>query len=72
MARGQLGDALSHYHAAVEGDNTNYLTYFKRATVYLALGKAKLAIGDLDRALELNRGMIREEDYKYSQKLDIQ
>lgn len=53
LARGQLGDALSHYHAAVEGDNRNYLTYFKRATVYLALGKAKLAIGDLDRALEL-------------------
>jgi DnaJ homolog subfamily C member 3 len=53
LARGQLADALSHYHAAVEGDNTNYLTYFKRATVYLALGKAKLAIQDLDRALEL-------------------
>jgi DnaJ family protein C protein 3 len=55
LARGQLGDALSHYHAAVEGDNRNYLTYFKRATVYLALGKAKLAISDLDRAIELNR-----------------
>lgn len=54
LARGQLGDALSHYHAAVEGDNKNYLTYFKRATVYLALGKARLAISDLDRAIELN------------------
>lgn len=53
MARGQLQDALTHYHAAVEGDNRNYLTYFKRATVYLALGKARLAISDLDRALEL-------------------
>lgn len=29
------------------------MTYFKRGTVYLALGKAKLAISDLDRALEL-------------------
>jgi DnaJ homolog subfamily C member 3 len=53
LARGQLSDALSHYHAAVEGDNRNFLTYFKRATVYLALGKAKLAIGDLDQALNL-------------------
>lgn len=53
LARGQLQDALTHYHAAVEGDNRNYLTYFKRGTVYLALGKAKLAISDLDRALEL-------------------
>lgn len=53
LARGQLQDALTHYHAAVEGDPRNYLTYFKRGTVYLALGKAKLAISDLDRALEL-------------------
>lgn len=53
LARGALADALTHYHAAVEGDNRNYLTYFKRATVYLALGKAKLAIQDLDRAIEL-------------------
>lgn len=53
LARGQLADALTHYHAAVEGDNRNYLTYFKRATVYLALGKAKLAIQDLDRAIDL-------------------
>lgn len=53
LARGQLQDALTHYHAAVEGDNRNYLTFFKRGTVYLALGKAKLAISDLDRALEL-------------------
>lgn len=53
LARGQLQDALTHYHAAVEGDPNNYLTYFKRGTVYLALGKAKLAISDLDKALEL-------------------
>jgi DnaJ homolog subfamily C member 3 len=53
LARGQLQDALTHYHAAVEGDSRNYLTYFKRGTVYLALGKAKLALSDLDRVLEL-------------------
>lgn len=53
LARGQLGDALSHYHAAVDGDPSNYLTYFKRGTVYLALGKAKNALGDFDKVLEL-------------------
>lgn len=36
-----------------DGDPTNYLTYFKRSTVYLALGIAKNALSDLDRALEL-------------------
>lgn len=36
-----------------EGDPHNYLTYFKRGTVYLALGKAKNAISDFDLALEM-------------------
>ncbi|XP_018323719.1 dnaJ homolog subfamily C member 3 [Agrilus planipennis] len=53
LAKGQLSDALSQYHAAVEGDPNNYLTYFKRGTVYLALGKAKNALSDLDRVIEL-------------------
>jgi len=53
LGRGQLQDALSHYHAAVEGDPNNYLTYFKRGTVYLALGKSKFALMDLDRVLQL-------------------
>jgi len=29
------------------------LTYYKRGTVYLALGKAKFALLDLDKVLEL-------------------
>jgi len=53
LARGQLADALTHYHAAVEGDPSNYLTCFKRGTVYLALGKARMAITDFTRVLEL-------------------
>ncbi|XP_014673622.1 PREDICTED: dnaJ homolog subfamily C member 3-like [Priapulus caudatus] len=53
LASGQLGDALTHYHAAIEGDPSNYLSYFRRATVYLAMGKARSALTDLDRVLEL-------------------
>ncbi|NP_001296552.1 dnaJ homolog subfamily C member 3 [Bombyx mori] len=53
LARGQLSDALTHYHAAVEGDPHNYLTYFKRGTVYYALGKAKFALQDFSKVLEL-------------------
>ncbi|XP_017791599.1 PREDICTED: dnaJ homolog subfamily C member 3 [Habropoda laboriosa] len=53
LVNGQLQDALSHYHAAVEGDPNNYLTYYKRGAVYLALGKAKFTILDLDKVLEL-------------------
>ncbi|XP_014481978.1 PREDICTED: dnaJ homolog subfamily C member 3 [Dinoponera quadriceps] len=58
LAKGQLQDALSHYHAAVDGDPTNYLTHYKRGTVYLALGKAKFALHDLDKVLELNADFI--------------
>jgi len=37
----------------VEGDPLNYLSYFKRATVYLAIGRAKAALPDLDKVIEL-------------------
>ena len=36
-----------------DGDPSNYLSYFKRAAVYLAIGQAKRAIPDLDRTIEL-------------------
>ncbi|XP_046393487.1 dnaJ homolog subfamily C member 3 [Ischnura elegans] len=58
LSRGQLQDALSHYHAAVEGDPNNHLTYFKRGTVYLALGKSKVALSDVDKVLELKPDFI--------------
>lgn len=38
---------------SLEGDPSNYLTYFKRGTVYLALGKAKNALADFDHVIEL-------------------
>ena len=36
-----------------EADPKNYLTYFKRATVYLALGKSKPALEDLNQVIQL-------------------
>eukprot|EP00079_Xenopus_tropicalis_P034294 XP_017948065.1 PREDICTED: dnaJ homolog subfamily C member 3 isoform X1 [Xenopus tropicalis] len=53
LAAGQLAEALSHYHAAVDGDPNNYLTYYKRAAVYLAMGKFRSALPDLSRAIQL-------------------
>lgn len=41
------------FNLSLEGDPNNYLTYYKRGTVYLALGKAKNALSDLDKVLEL-------------------
>uniref|UniRef100_A0A8C6LUD9 DnaJ homolog subfamily C member 3 n=1 Tax=Nothobranchius furzeri TaxID=105023 RepID=A0A8C6LUD9_NOTFU len=53
LAAGQLADALSHFHAAVDGDPKNYLAFYRRATVFLAMGKSKSALPDLSRVIEL-------------------
>ncbi|GFT71640.1 dnaJ homolog subfamily C member 3 [Nephila pilipes] len=53
LTQGLYDDALSHYHAAVEADPYNYLTYYTRATVYLAIGKIASAIKDLSKVIEL-------------------
>ncbi|XP_077869917.1 LOW QUALITY PROTEIN: dnaJ homolog subfamily C member 3-like [Saccoglossus kowalevskii] len=53
LAAGQLADALSHYNAAIDGDPENYQSYFRRATVYLAMGKSKTALPDLDKCIQL-------------------
>ncbi|WKY15452.1 hypothetical protein Q1695_000716 [Nippostrongylus brasiliensis] len=53
LSKGQFADALTHYHAAIDLDPTNYQTLYRRATVYLAMGKSKAAIPDLDRVVEL-------------------
>jgi len=58
LARGQYGDALSHFHAAVDGDPTNYLSYYKRATVFLALGRSRPALADLDKVIELKKDFL--------------
>lgn len=36
-----------------EGDSKNYLTFYKRAAVFLAMGKSKSALPDLSRAIQL-------------------
>ena len=36
-----------------EGDPKNYQSYYRRATVYLAMGKSKSALPDLDKVIEL-------------------
>merc|ERR1712029_352951 len=53
IARGQYSDALSHFHAAVDADPNNYMSYYKRATVFLALSRSRPALADLDKVIQL-------------------
>lgn len=52
MARGELQDALTRVQLALEKDPINYLLLYMRATVYLAQGRARLALEDLNQVLE--------------------
>merc|ERR1712223_2204537 len=53
LTRGQYSDALSHFHAAVDADPANYMSYYKRATVFLALSRSRPALADLDKVIQL-------------------
>lgn len=54
LSVGKYNDALPHFHEAIKNQPDDYLTYFKRATVFLALNRPKSALDDLNKALELN------------------
>ena len=53
LALGKSGDALGLFTQAIDRDSGNYLTYFKRATVYLTVSRHKQALADLAKALDL-------------------
>lgn len=56
LARGETGDALVYYDAAVARDPSDYLTYFKRATTHLSLGRTSQAADDFQKCLQLRPG----------------
>merc|ERR1712223_1686967 len=58
LARGAYSDALSHFHAAVDADPNNYMSYYKRATVYLALGRSRPALADLDKVIQIKNDFL--------------
>ena len=59
LAKGQYSDALSHFHAAIDADPANYMSYYKRATVFLALSRSRPALADLDKVLQLKSDFIQ-------------
>jgi tetratricopeptide (TPR) repeat protein len=49
-----LSLAIPYYSQAISIEGNNYLTFFKRGTVYLKLSEFANAIEDFDRSLQLN------------------
>lgn len=56
LARGETNDALVYYDAAVARDPNDYLTYFKRATTQLSMGRTTQAADDFQKCLHLRPG----------------
>lgn len=56
LTLGNTADALVYYDAAVARDPDDYLTYFKRATTYLSLGRTAQAADDFQKCLTLRPG----------------
>ena len=59
LARGAYSDALSHFHAAVDADPNNYMSFYKRATVYLAMSRSRPALTDLDTVLKMKPDFVK-------------
>lgn len=56
MAKGETNEALMYYDAAIARDPKDYLTFFRRATTYLSLGRTSQATSDFNKVLELRPG----------------
>jgi DnaJ family protein C protein 3 len=56
LAKGETNDALTYYDVAISRDPKNYLTYFRRATTYLSLGRTAQATLDFDKVLDIKPG----------------
>lgn len=53
LAQGRMPEAADAYSEVINKDKTNYQALYRRATVYLALGKTKNALPDLNGVLEI-------------------
>ncbi|EMR63484.1 hypothetical protein MGN70_010322 [Eutypa lata] len=56
LSKGETSEALTYYDAAIARDPNDYLTFFKRATTYLSLGRASQATSDFNKVLDLKPG----------------
>jgi len=66
LAQSRMPEALDAYSAVIQKDPKNYQALYRRATVYMALGKAKHAIPDLTAVLEIRPDFKQARDQRGS------
>jgi CRP-like cAMP-binding protein len=76
---GQIEDSISDYNTCIECDDNCAPAYFNRGGLYHSLGKADLAIADMNKAIELdplnmayreNRALILRKYGRYLEAID--
>ncbi|KAM3173567.1 hypothetical protein ACTXT7_012268 [Hymenolepis weldensis] len=58
LSGGNLTQALEFYTKAIDIEPDNYMARYRRATAYIAMGKHKSALPDLEKTLSLNPGFV--------------
>ncbi|KAL9548726.1 hypothetical protein MBANPS3_005543 [Mucor bainieri] len=56
LVTGKYNDAIVSFDAAIQQDPLDYVSYYKRATAYLSLGRTASAIDDFTKILDLRPG----------------
>ena len=51
--QGEYSKSLDAYEQAIKLEPTNHVTYYRRAAVYMVLGKNELGIKDLTHVLDI-------------------
>jgi len=64
LAQNRMPEALDAYSAVIAKDAKNYQAIYRRATVYMALGKTKHAIPDLTSVLEIRPDFKTAQDQR--------
>ncbi|CAI5440454.1 unnamed protein product [Caenorhabditis angaria] len=62
LAKGQLSDALSHFHEAINSNPKNYQAIYRRALIYLALSRPSSAFADFQKVLALKPDFVKFDE----------
>ena len=58
LSNGKLQQAVEFFSQAVEADPSNYMTHYRRGIAYIAMGKVRSALQDIEKSVELNPGYV--------------
>ena len=58
LSSGKLQQAVEFFSQAVEADPNDYMAHYRRGIAYIAMGKVRSALQDIEKAVALNPGYV--------------